>query len=65
MILALAGYALGFLIRENGIISEMGFIIGRGAVFSLTMVLLVLPQILVWLDWPIQKTMLKRRKAVL
>ena len=65
MILALAGYALGFLVRENGIISEMGTIIGRGAVFSMTMVLLVLPQMLVWLDKPIQKTMLKRGKAVL
>ncbi|NLE69432.1 MAG: MMPL family transporter, partial [Clostridiales bacterium] len=42
-ILTLAGFALGLLVRDNGIISEMGIIIGRGAALSATMVLLVLP----------------------
>lgn len=63
MILTLAGYSLGFLVRENGIISEMGYIIGRGAALSGIMVLLVLPLVLVWCDKLIGKTMLKSRKA--
>ena len=63
MILALAGFSMGILVRENGIISEMGNIIGRGAVMSLVMVLLVLPWVLAVCDKLIQKTMLKRKKA--
>ena len=63
MILALAGFSMGILVRENGIISEMGIIIGRGAVMSLVMVLLVLPWVLAVCDKLIQKTMLKRKKA--
>ncbi len=61
-ILTLAGYALGLLVRDNGIISEMGFIIGRGAFMSAVMVLLVLPLVLAFCDRLIQKTMLRRRK---
>lgn len=61
-ILTLAGYALGLLVRDNGIISEMGFIIGRGAFMSAVMVLLVLPLVLAYSDRLIQKTTLRRRK---
>ena len=63
LIFTLAGYALGILVRENGIISEMGVIIGRGTVLSVVMVLLVLPKVLVWCDGLIRKTTLKSREA--
>lgn len=65
MILTLAGYTLGILVKENGVISEMGYIIGRGAVMSGIMVLLVLPKVLIWCDKLIMKTMLtgRRKKA--
>lgn len=65
MILTLAGYALALLVRDNGIISEMGLIIGRGAALSCAMVLLVLPKVLQWCDKPIMKTMLGRKKNTL
>ena len=62
-ILTVAGFALGILVRDNGIISEMGIIIGRGAALSATMVLLVLPLVLAFCDKLIMKTKLIRRKA--
>lgn len=62
-ILTLSGFALGLLVRDNGIISEMGIIIGRGAALSATMVLLVLPLTLAFCDRLIMKTNLKPRKA--
>ncbi|NLA53132.1 MAG: MMPL family transporter [Clostridiales bacterium] len=60
-ILTLAGYALGIVLRENGIISQMGLIIGRGAAISGFMVLFVLPQMLSWFDKLIQKTTIRKR----
>ncbi len=54
-ILTIAGYLLSIVVSSNGIISQMGEIIGRGAFLSAAMVLLVLPQVLMWLDTPIQK----------
>ncbi len=62
MILTLAGTILGMMVNKNGIISEMGVIIGRGAAISCGMVLLVLPQILVWCDGLIRKTTMKSGK---
>ncbi len=62
MILTTAGYLLGGLIRENGVISQMGIIIGRGAAISCGMVLLVLPTLLVLLDKPIMRAFIKKRK---
>ncbi len=62
MILAVAGFILGYMVKGNLVISEMGIIIGRGAVFSCLMVLLVLPKVLVWLDKLIFKTNLRKRK---
>lgn len=60
-ILTIAGFALGIVLRDNGIISQMGLIIGRGAVISGLMVLIVLPQMLIWLDRLIQITTIKKR----
>ena len=54
-VLAIAGYMLSIVVTSNGIISQMGEIIGRGALMSAIMVLLVLPQVLTWVDKPIQK----------
>lgn len=62
MILTLAGSILGMMVNKNGIISEMGIIIGRGAAISCGMVLLVLPQILVWCDGLIRRTTMKSGK---
>jgi predicted RND superfamily exporter protein len=41
-ILAIAGFGLGF-ISSNGVISELGVLIGRGALISAVMVLLFIP----------------------
>lgn len=62
MILTIAGYALSIVVSSNGVISQMGEIIGRGAFVSGFMVLFVLPQVLMWFDGLIQKTSLSRRK---
>lgn len=56
-ILATAGTILG-IISTNRILSQLGYLIGRGAVFSSLLVLLILPALLVLLDKPIQKTTL-------
>lgn len=65
LIFCIAGYSLNLLVRENGIISEMGMILGRGAALSLMMVLLALPLILVWCDGIIKKTTLKGGKVII
>ncbi|MGI6690395.1 MAG: efflux RND transporter permease subunit [Christensenellales bacterium] len=62
MILTIAGYALSIVVSSNGVISQMGEIIGRGAFISGFMVLFVLPQVLMWFDSLIQKTSLSRCK---
>ena len=48
-ILAIATLILGF-VSTNGIISELGFMLGRGALISAAMVLFFLPALLVALD---------------
>ena len=58
LILTLAGFMLGFM-STNGIISQLGVLVGRGAVLSSIMVLLVLPSMLSLFDKFIQKTTLK------
>lgn len=55
MILTMAGVLLG-LVSSNGVISQMGYILGRGAALSAAVVLLVLPHILIWMDGLILKT---------
>ncbi len=62
MVLTIAGYTLKFAVTSNGVISQMGEIIGRGAAISLTMVLLVLPVILYWCDGLIHKTTFGKRE---
>ncbi len=55
LILAIAGMSLG-IISTNGIIQQMGIILGRGALISASMVLLFLPALLRIFDKVIQKT---------
>lgn len=57
-ILTIAGLVLGF-ISTNGIISQLGTIMGRGAAISAAMVLLFLPALLIMFDGIIQKTTIK------
>ncbi|MHB8127875.1 MAG: efflux RND transporter permease subunit [Mobilitalea sp.] len=59
-ILATAGFTLAFT-TSNPIISELGILLGRGTLLSLTMVTCVLPALLVLFDKAIQKTTLKNK----
>ncbi len=54
-ILMLGGLVLG-MISTNGVLSQLGTFIGRGAILSVVLVLFVLPALLYFLDKPIQKT---------
>lgn len=56
-ILSISGFVLGF-ISTNGVIGELGMLIGRGAALSAVMVLFLLPAILYYGDFLIQKTSL-------
>ena len=47
--LTVVGLLLGFF-STNGLLSQLGIFIGRGAIFSLTIVLLVLPGLLMIFD---------------
>lgn len=49
MILAVAGFGVYFLSSVNAI-SDLGELIGRGALFSIIMTLAVLPNLFVWFD---------------
>ena len=64
MILVIAGYALFLTVRSNGVISQMGEVIGRGAAISGLMVMLVLPKILHWLDSLIIRTSFKKEEVM-
>ncbi|MGI6751685.1 MAG: efflux RND transporter permease subunit [Anaerovoracaceae bacterium] len=55
IILAIACLILWF-VSTNGIISELGLMLGRGAIISATMVLLFLPALLIIFDKAIRKT---------
>lgn len=57
-ILTVCGFLLG-LVSTNGVISELGFLIGRGAILSTIAVLFVLPAFLAIFDKIIEKTTLK------
>ncbi len=54
-ILALGGVILG-AVSSNGVLSQLGVFIGRGAILSVALVLLVLPALLYYLDSLIAKT---------
>lgn len=58
-ILTIAGFVLGF-VSSNGIISQLGTILGRGAAISAGMVLLFLPALLIMFDSLIQKTTMRK-----
>ncbi|MDO5424038.1 MAG: MMPL family transporter [Eubacteriales bacterium] len=57
IILTLAGTVLG-IISSNGILSQLGILIGRGATISFIMVIFVLPALLILFDGIIEKTTL-------
>ncbi|MBS4539434.1 RND family transporter [Clostridium sp. D2Q-11] len=57
-ILSIAGFTLAFT-TSNPIIGELGILLGRGTLLSLTMVVCVLPALLVLFDKIIQKTTIK------
>ena len=57
-ILTSAGFILG-KISTNGVIAEIGMLLGRGAVLSAILVLFFLPMLLVICDKIIEKTTLK------
>ena len=57
-ILAIAGMFLGIL-STNQVISELGILVGRGAIISVILVLFTLPALLTIFDKLIQKTTLK------
>ena len=59
-ILATAGFVLAYT-TSNPIIGELGTLLGRGTLLSLTMVACVLPALLVLFDKVIQKTTLKSK----
>lgn len=63
LILALAGFTLG-LTSTNPIVSDMGALLGRGAVFSVLLVVFFLPAALVILDGAVIKTTRGMRGAV-
>ena len=57
-ILSLAGFALK-LTSSNQIVSEMGLLLGRGAIIAFLMVLCFLPAALTLFDSVIQKTTIR------
>lgn len=62
-ILASAGFSLGF-ISSDQIISELGMLLGRGTLLSMTLVILFLPATLVVFDKLIFKTRFNKNKEV-
>jgi len=62
-ILASAGFSLGF-ISSDQIISELGILLGRGTLLSMTLVILFLPATLVLFDKLIFKTRINKNKEV-
>jgi predicted RND superfamily exporter protein len=60
-ILGIAGFCLGF-VSTNYAISQIGILIGRGALLSAGAVLFALPALLHFFDFPIQKLSFKSRK---
>ena len=57
LVLTLAGSILG-LISTNGVLSQLGTLIGRGAVLSFVLVIFVLPSLLMLFDGLIRRTTL-------
>ena len=57
LVLALAGAILG-LISTNKVLSQLGTLVGRGAVLSFALVIFILPSLLILFDGLIRKTTL-------
>ncbi|MFM1536514.1 MMPL family transporter, partial [Helcococcus ovis] len=57
LILITSGYVLS-LISSIGLVSELGKVLGRGGIFSLTLVIFLLPILLYFFDFIIEKTTL-------
>lgn len=57
-ILSITGFLLG-IVSTNDIVSQMGILLGRGALFSMALVLFFLPAVLTLLDKVIEKTTLR------
>ena len=53
-ILAIAGTVLG-IVSTNGVLSQLGMLIGRGAVISFLLVIFILPGLLLMFDGAIEK----------
>ena len=62
-VLAVVGLLMGF-ISSNRLLAEMGLLLGRGAIFSLAAVLLVLPGLLSMTDRLVMGRLLKKQKTV-
>ncbi len=60
LILILAAFTIHF-VSSTPLISEIGLLIGRGALISVIAILLVLPQLLLLFDKVIEKTTLKQK----
>ncbi len=60
LILSLAGFCLGFM-STNGAISQIGMLLGRGALLSLGMTVLVLPALLYLLDPVVKRTTMNKK----
>ena len=57
LVLTLAGTILG-QVSTNGVLSQLGTLIGRGAVLSFVLVIFVLPSLLILFDGLIRRTTL-------
>ena len=59
-VMTLVGFLMGW-ISSNGLLAQLGVFIGRGAIFSLIIVLFVLPGLLYVFDRMIIRKVLKER----
>lgn len=64
LILATAGIAFGMVSQVDSI-SQLGALLGRGALISGAMTMLLLPSLLVAADWLVKKTTLKTKNGVM
>lgn len=60
IILATAGFCLYFT-SSLALVGDLGILLGRGAILSMTMVIIFLPALLIAFDTPIEKTTLKAK----
>lgn len=61
-ILTISGFVLGY-ISTNRVLSQLGILIGRGAILSTVLVLFVLPASLYLFDFAVERKINKERKA--